>query len=46
MIASVVTISHERTFRAPRPHAASAEELAAHAAFLEKVTAPLWSSLT
>ena len=32
----------ERPVRAPRPHAPSAEELAAHAAFLEKLTAPIW----
>jgi DNA polymerase-3 subunit epsilon len=32
----------DRPARAPRPHAASAEELAAHAAFLQKIKAPLW----
>jgi len=32
----------ERPFRAPRPHAASDAELAAHAAFLETVKSPLW----
>ncbi|MCB2066907.1 MAG: DNA polymerase III subunit epsilon [Erythrobacter sp.] len=31
-------------YRAPRPHAASAEELARHAAFLEKLDSPLWKS--
>ncbi len=31
-----------RTLRPPRPHAPSAEELAAHAAFLEKLGAPVW----
>lgn len=34
----------ERVFRAPRPHAASAEELARHAAFLEGIADPLWLS--
>lgn len=29
--------------RAPRPHAPSPEEVAAHAAFLEKLTDPVWS---
>jgi DNA polymerase III subunit epsilon len=33
----------ERPFRPARPHAASAEELAAHAAFLETVMSPLWN---
>ena len=32
----------ERVRRAPRPHAASAEELARHRAFLESITKPLW----
>ncbi|MEQ8586580.1 MAG: DNA polymerase III subunit epsilon [Thalassobaculaceae bacterium] len=32
----------ERTFRQPRPHAPSADEAAAHAAFLEKLSDPLW----
>ncbi len=31
-----------RPLRAPRPHAPSPEELAAHAAFLEKLGAPVW----
>ncbi|MDE8651766.1 DNA polymerase III subunit epsilon [Novosphingobium album (ex Liu et al. 2023)] len=39
-----VLVKRERPFRKPRPHAASAEELAAHAAFLETVTAPVWSA--
>lgn len=30
-------------FRAPRPHAASAEELARHKAFLESLDSPLWT---
>ena len=33
-----------REFRAPRPHAASAEELARHKAFLETLESPLWAS--
>lgn len=32
----------ERVFREPRPHNASAEELAAHAELLEKLDDPLW----
>jgi DNA polymerase III subunit epsilon len=32
----------DRPARAPRPHAPSADELAAHAAFLAKIKAPLW----
>lgn len=31
-------------YRAPRAHSASAEELARHAAFLESVESPLWTS--
>lgn len=30
-------------YRAPRPHAASAEELARHRVFLESLTAPIWN---
>lgn len=33
-----------REFRPPRPHAASAEELARHKAFVESLESPLWSS--
>lgn len=33
-----------REFRAPRPHAASAEELARHKAFVETLESPLWVS--
>ncbi len=32
-----------RQRREPRPHSASADELAAHAAFLETIKAPLWN---
>lgn len=38
----VAVAVREREFRPPRPHAASEAELAAHAAFLETVSAPLW----
>jgi len=43
LVVSVAAATRERSFRTPRPHMASADELAAHAAFLETVTAPLWS---
>ncbi len=33
-----------RPFRAPRPHAASPEEEAAHAAFIAKLKSPIWLS--
>ena len=33
----------QREFRAPRPHAASAEELARHKAFVESLDSPLWA---
>lgn len=33
-----------RETRPPRPHAPSAEEKAAHAAFLEKISDPVWAS--
>jgi DNA polymerase-3 subunit epsilon len=36
--------SIERPARAPRPHAPSAEELAAHATLLRKLKDPLWQS--
>lgn len=40
---AAVTLTRDRPFRAPRPHCASADELIAHAAFLETVKSPLWS---
>jgi len=40
---ATVIVRSERIFRPARPHAASAAELAAHAAFLETVKSPLWS---
>ena len=36
----------ERPYRAPRPHRASDSELAAHAAFIETLVDPLWSSFS
>ncbi len=35
-------VRSDRPFRAPRPHKASAEELAANTAFLEKMELPIW----
>lgn len=40
---SMVQVS-QRTRRAPRPHAASSDELARHRAFLEQIEKPLWSN--
>jgi DNA polymerase III subunit epsilon len=37
-----VTVVRHRETRPPRLHAPSAEELAAHAAFLEQLTSPIW----
>jgi DNA polymerase III subunit epsilon len=39
---SRVTVSMNRPARPPRPHAASAEELARHAEFVNRLTDPLW----
>lgn len=39
---AAATIAVERRFFAPRPHAASPEELARHAEFLGRITEPLW----
>jgi DNA polymerase-3 subunit epsilon len=44
LVASVVIVHRERTFRPARPHAASAEELAAHAEFMAAIPSPLWGS--
>lgn len=41
---AVVTITRERVFRAPRPHAAGPEELAVHAEFIKTLNAPIWST--
>ena len=37
-----VLVRRDRVMRQPRPHAASEEELAAHAEFLKSVDTPLW----
>ncbi len=42
--ATPIIIKIDRKFRAPRAHKASDAELAAHAAFMKKVSAPLWNS--
>ncbi|MDP3552044.1 MAG: DNA polymerase III subunit epsilon [Novosphingobium sp.] len=39
----MVSGSVTRTFRSPRPHAASAEELARHDAFMAGFSEPIWS---
>lgn len=44
LVQPVAAPLRERTFRPARPHQASEAELAAHAAFLETVKAPLWSN--
>lgn len=41
---TVTTVTRRREFRAPRPHAASPEELVAHAEFIKTLKAPLWST--
>lgn len=41
---ALAPVIRDRQFRPPRPHAASPAELAAHAAFLETVKGPIWSS--
>ena len=41
-IATITVTRRDRALRPARPHAASAEELAAHAAFLETIKSPLW----
>jgi DNA polymerase-3 subunit epsilon len=44
VVETVVVSSVRSTIRPPRPHAASAEERAAHAAFLQGVKEPLWGA--
>ena len=44
LVVTMGSLSPARTVRPPRPHAASEAELAAHAAFLESIKAPLWRS--
>lgn len=43
-VTTTVTQTVERVFRAPRPHQATAEELARHREFLEGISKPLWNS--
>lgn len=38
----VLVAAEERVYRAPRPHAPSAEELARHQAFIKQMPSPLW----
>jgi DNA polymerase-3 subunit epsilon len=40
--ATALTTAAQRTLRAPRPHAPTEDELAAHAEFLKKLKNPLW----
>ncbi len=42
--AQFVSVTRQRTFRAPRPHRASEDELAAHTLFLATVQSPLWAT--
>ena len=39
-----VTAARERVFRAPRPHAPSADELAQHAAFIGRIEGAIWAA--
>ncbi len=41
-VAAPVTPATRRTLRPPRPHAASAEEMARHAAFVDAINAAIW----
>src|SRR5690606_28109025 len=41
--AGPVATTGQREMRPPRPHAATAEELAAHAAFLARIKDPIWA---
>jgi DNA polymerase III subunit epsilon len=43
VVAQAALVIRQRVYREPRPHRPSAAELAAHAAFLEGVKAPLWN---
>jgi DNA polymerase-3 subunit epsilon len=43
-LVAVVTVRKDRVIRAPRPHAASEEELAVHAEFIKTLNTPLWST--
>ena len=41
-VSSIGDVAAERPVRPPRPHAPSADELAAHLALLEQIKLPLW----
>ena len=43
-VVGAISLKRERTFRPARPHAASAEELAAHADFIGKIPSALWGN--
>lgn len=43
-VTTTVTQTVERIFRTPRPHGATADELARHREFLEGISKPLWNS--
>ncbi|MFA7595515.1 MAG: DNA polymerase III subunit epsilon [Novosphingobium sp.] len=43
IVAAAAAVHRERVFRPARPHAADAEELARHAAFVESLKSPLWT---
>ncbi|MGX7951192.1 DNA polymerase III subunit epsilon [Tsuneonella sp. HG249] len=43
-VITVMYPARERTFRAPRPHAASVEELARHAAFVARIEGAIWAA--
>jgi len=43
VVAEVRLVHRTRVYREPRPHGPTDAELAAHAAFLEGVKAPLWN---
>lgn len=45
LVDTTILVRRDRPFRQPRPHSASAEELAAHALFLKSVETPLWGEL-
>jgi DNA polymerase-3 subunit epsilon len=42
--ATIQVVVAERQVRPPRPHAPTAEEMAAHALFLAKINAPIWAA--
>ncbi len=44
LVASASLTTRQRSFHPARPHAASEEELAAHAAFIDSINSPAWRS--